>query len=146
MNQVNMDKQRAVKRPGHAAWRYHLMPLLTGNKSVAPRCTSIHRLMSFCVALLPSDTVCAHQCLVVRLYGITCTDQTASRFDRAETSLLTRPQQRQKTPATPPPTLSRAAAPPLKLPMVMTAIKTWPQMLLIAMIALMRTLPGRLFA
>lgn len=72
-----------------------LNAVLTGNKSVAPRCTSIHRLMSFCVAVLPSDTVCAHQCLVVRLYGITCTDQTASRFDRAETSSLTHPQQRQ---------------------------------------------------
>lgn len=25
MNQVNMDKERAVKRPVHAAWRFHLM-------------------------------------------------------------------------------------------------------------------------
>lgn len=25
MNQVTMDKQRAVKRPGHAASRHHLM-------------------------------------------------------------------------------------------------------------------------
>lgn len=25
MNQVTMDKRGAVKRPGHAAWRHHLM-------------------------------------------------------------------------------------------------------------------------
>lgn len=59
------------------------------------RCTSVHRLTSFCLAVLSSDTVCTHQCLVVRLYRITCTDQAATRFDRAETNSLTRPQQRQ---------------------------------------------------
>lgn len=37
MNQVNMDKARAVKRPVHAAWRFHLMLLCSQKKKKVSR-------------------------------------------------------------------------------------------------------------